>query len=53
MVERDAFGPGSGGISPGQAGGEDGESADGLVAVGNVLAGAGGSAMAGGRGRRR
>ena len=50
MVERDALGPGSGGTAPGQADGEDSESADGLVAVGNVLAGAGGSAMAGGRG---
>ena len=32
MVERDAFGPGSGGTAPGQADGEDGDSADGLAA---------------------
>ena len=47
MVERDAFGPGSGGTAPGQADGEDGGSADGLAAVGNVLAGADGNLMAG------
>ena len=39
MVERDAFGPGSGGTAPGQAGGGDGESTDGLAA-GDGLAGA-------------
>ena len=42
MVERDAFGPGSGGTTPGQADGEDGERADGLAAAGVVLAGADG-----------
>ena len=47
MVERDAFGPGSGGTAPGQADGEDGERADGLSAAGNVLAGPGGSLMVG------
>ena len=47
MVERDAFGPGSGGVSPGQGDGEDGGSADGLAAAGNVPAGAGGNLMAG------
>ena len=47
MVEREALGPGSGGISPGQGDGEDGESADGLVAAGDGPAGAGGSVMAG------
>ena len=45
MVERDAFGPGSGGTAPGQADGEDGDSADGLAAAGDGLAGAGGSLM--------
>ena len=35
MVERDAFGPGSGGTAPGQADGGDGESADGLAAAGD------------------
>ena len=44
MVERDALGPGSGGISPGQG---DGESADGLAAAGDGLDAAGGSLMAG------
>ena len=34
MVERDAFGPG-GGMAPGQTGGEDGVSADGLAAAGD------------------
>ena len=48
MVERDAFGPGSGGVSPGQADGEDDGSADGLAAVGDGLAGAGVNLMAGG-----
>ena len=47
MVERDALGPGSGGISPGQGDGEDGESADGLAAAGDGLDAAGGSLMAG------
>ena len=47
MVERDAFGPGSGGTAPGQADGEDSGSADGLSAEGDGLAGAGGSVMAG------
>ena len=46
MVERDPFGPGSSGISPGQADGGDGESADGLAA-GDGLAGVGESLMAG------
>ena len=45
MVERDALGPGSGGIAPGQADGEDG-----LAAAGDVPAGAGGSLMAGDEG---
>ena len=48
MVERDAFGPGSGGISPGQGGGEDGQGADGLAASGDGLDVTGGSLMAGG-----
>ena len=48
MVERDAFGPGGGGVSPGQADGEDDGSADGLAAVGDGLAGAGVNLMAGG-----
>ena len=48
MVERDAFCPGSGGVSPGQADGEDDGSADGLAAVGDELAGAGVNLMAGG-----
>ena len=47
MVERDAFGPGSGGTAPGQADGGDGDSADGLAAAGDGPAGAGGSVMAG------
>ena len=47
MVERDAFGPGSGGTAPGQADGEDGGSADGLAAEGDGLAGADGNLMAG------
>ena len=47
MVERDALGPGSGGTAPGQADGEDSGSADGLAAAGDVLAGPGGSLMAG------
>ena len=47
MVERDAFGLGSGGVSPGQADGEDGESEDGLAAAGDVPAGVDGSVMAG------
>ena len=42
MVERDAFGPGSGGTAPGQADGEDGDSADGLAAAGDGLDGAAG-----------
>ncbi len=51
MVERDAFGPGSGGTAPGQTDGEDGGSADGLAAAGDGRAGAGGGVMAGdGRG---
>ena len=41
MVERDAFGPGSGGTAPGQADGEGGESADGLAAAGDVAGDAG------------
>ena len=41
MVERDAFGPGSGGTAPGQADGGDGGSAGGLAAAGDVLDGAG------------
>ena len=52
MVERDAFGPGSGRVSPGQADGEDGGSADGLAAAGVGLAGVGGSLMARDGGRR-
>ena len=47
MAERDAFGPGSGGVSPGQADGEDGQSEGGLAAVGDGLAGVDGSVMAG------
>ena len=47
MVERDALGPGSGGMAPGQTDGEDGESADGLAAAGDVPAGAGGNLIAG------
>ena len=47
MVERDAFGPGSGGTAPGQADGEDRGRADGLAAEGDGLAGDGGSLMAG------
>ena len=47
MVERDAFGPGSGGTAPGQADGEDGGSADGLAAAGVGLAGVDGRLMAG------
>ena len=47
MVERDAFGLGSGGTAPGQADCEDGGSAGGLAAAGDVLAGAGGSVTAG------
>ena len=47
MVERDAFGPGSGGTAPGQGDGEDGERADGLAAAGDGLAGVDGSLMAG------
>ena len=42
MVERDALGPGSGGTAPGQADGEDGDSADGLAEADDVLDGAGG-----------
>ena len=42
MVERDAFGPGSGGVSPGQADGEDDGSADGLSAAGDVACDVGG-----------
>ena len=37
MVERDAFGPGSGGMAPGQADGEDSGSADGLAGAGDGL----------------
>ena len=44
MVERDAFGPGSGGVIPGQA---DGGCAGGLAAAGDVPAGGDGSVMAG------
>ena len=47
MVERDALGPGSGGIAPGQTDGEDGGSGGGLAAAGDVLAGAGGNLIAG------
>ena len=47
MVERDAFGPGSGGSAPGQGDGEDSGSADGLAAVGDGLDVAGGNSMAG------
>ena len=47
MVERDALGPGSGGTAPGQAGGENGDSADGLAAAGDLLDGAGGGMTAG------
>ena len=47
MVERDAVWPGSGGTVPGQTGGEDGESADGLTAVGDALADGGGRLIAG------
>ena len=51
MVERDALGPGSGRVSPGQADSEDGGSADGLAAAGDGLDVTGGSLMAGdGRG---
>ena len=48
MVERDAFGPGSGGTALGQADGEDGDSADGLAPAGDGLDVAGGNLMAGG-----
>ena len=48
MVERDALGPGSGDMAPGQADGQDGGSADGLAAAGDGLADAGGSLTAGG-----
>ena len=47
MVERGAFGPGSGGTAPGQADGEDGGSEDGLAAAGDVPAGVDGNVMAG------
>ena len=47
MVERDALGPGSGGMASGETDGEDGGSADGLAAAGDVLAGAGGNLIAG------
>ena len=46
MVERDAFGPGSGGTVPGQADGEHGGSEGGLAA-GDGLAGVDGNLMAG------
>ena len=46
MVERDAFGPGSGGTAPGQADGEHGGSEGGLAA-GDGLAGVDGNLMAG------
>ena len=47
MVERDAFGPGSGGTAPGQADGEDGDSADGFAAAGDGLDAGGGSMTTG------
>ena len=50
MVERDAFGPGSGGTAPGQTDGGDGDSADGLAAAGDGLDVGGGSLTAGDEG---